>query len=511
VKGSNSTTHSLHVLLLVVALLLPAASLVVLGSLWLWEHGFIVHWAIASCIAVTALYYLQKSLILPIRPAKERSAEAGNAAWSSQQSRAWDDVLRLSSTVDPDRMADRDGVLAVAHETISTVAKRLHPERADPLLQFTVPEALAVVERVSASLRKLAIDSFPLGDRITIAQLMWLYRWRGVLSAAEKGYALWRIIRLLNPAAAVTQELRERFSRQLYEAGRKHLAQRLAQAYVKEVGRAAIDLYGGQLRVSAEVAGTHVTSASSRDLDDLKHREAEPVRILVAGQTGAGKSSLVNALASAIEAAVDVLPTTNEFAAYWLRRDDAPAALLIDSPGLTAANAFEPLLAAADNCDMVLWVISAARAARELDRRALAIIRTHFSSAAARSQPPTVIVLTHVDSLRPFGEWSPPYDIASAADSKARSIRAAMDAVSQELGVDMSQIVPVRVDGGATSYNVDALWAKIMEVMPDAQRARLLRTIDDAHGTFSWRTVWSQAVGAGRVIKDTFLSRSLAP
>ena len=144
-------------------------------------------------------------------------------------------------------------------------------------------------------------------------------------------------------------------------------------------------------------------------------------------------------------------------------------------------------------------------------RRALAAIRAHFSSAAARSQPPIVIVLTHVDSLRPFGEWSPPYDIASAADSKARSIRAAMDAVSQELGVDMSQIVPVRVDVGATSYNVDALWARIMEVMPDAQRARLLRTIDDAHGTFSWRTVWSQAVGAGRVIKDTFLSRSLAP
>ncbi len=159
-KGSNSATHSLHVLLLVVALLLPAASLVVLGSLWLWEHGFIVHWAIASCVVVTALYYLQKSLILPIRPAEERSAEAGSAAWSSQQSQAWDDVLRLASTVDPDRMADRDGVLAVAHETISTVAKRLHPERADPLLQFTVPEALAVVERVSASLRKLAVELF---------------------------------------------------------------------------------------------------------------------------------------------------------------------------------------------------------------------------------------------------------------------------------------------------------------------------------------------------------------
>jgi predicted GTPase len=246
-------------------------------------------------------------------------------------------------------------------------------------------------------------------------------------------------------------------------------------------------------------------------LDDLTHREVEPVRILVAGQTSAGKSSLINALANAIEAAVDVLPTTTEFAAYRLRRENTPAALLIDSPGLAAANGFAPLVGAADNCDMLLWVISAARAARDLDRRGLAIIRTHFSSAAARSQPPIVVVLTHVDNLRPFGEWAPPYDIASAVDSKARSIRAAMDAASQELGVDMSRIVPVRVDSEATSYNVDALWAKIMELMPDAQRARLLRTIDDANRAISWRAVWSQAVGAGRVIKETFLSRSLAP
>ncbi len=140
-------------------------------------------------------------------------------------------------------------------ETIEVVAKRLHPERADPLLQFTVPEALAVIEQASGGLRDFVTSSFPLGDRVTVAQLMWLYRWRGAIGLVEKGYDLWRIVRLLNPVSAVTQELRERFTRQIYDAGREHLARRLARAFVREVGRAAIDLYGGSLRVSAGPAG----------------------------------------------------------------------------------------------------------------------------------------------------------------------------------------------------------------------------------------------------------------
>ena len=42
--------------LLAVALVLPAASLIPLGSLWLWQHGFILYWApsaASSCPAST--------------------------------------------------------------------------------------------------------------------------------------------------------------------------------------------------------------------------------------------------------------------------------------------------------------------------------------------------------------------------------------------------------------------------------------------------------------------------
>jgi predicted GTPase len=340
---------------------------------------------------------------------------------------------------------------------------------------------------------------------------MWLYRWRGALQLAEKGYDLWRIVRLLNPVSAATHELRERFTRQIYEAGREHLARRLAQAYVKEVGRAAIDLYGGALRFSPEQVRGHLTAASRADLAAAEVREAEPIRILVAGQTGAGKSSLVNALANAVDAVVDAVPATARFTAHRLTHEGLPAALVVDSPGVTGAERLDALMEAADRCDMVLWVVSAARAARDIDARALAAIREHFAGEPNRRRPPMLLVLTHIDQLRPFNEWQPPYDLAAGGRGKAVAIRGAMQAAGSELGFAADEIVPVRADTAVAPYNIDALWAKLIGLVPEAQRARLLRTLGDIKSASSWGEIWSQAANAGRVIKGTFLTRSTTP
>jgi predicted GTPase len=502
-----------RLVLLVVALLLPTLSLLPLGTLWLWEKGYIVYWAVGTCLVVAGVYYLQRRLLVPPPPAAAKAGieEPHDTAWTPRQEEAWADVMRVADTVRAERITSRDAVLALGLETIEVVARRLHPERRDPLLQFTVPEALAVVERASANLHGFLVGSFPLGDRITVAQLMWLYRWRGALQLAEKGYDLWRIVRLLNPVSAATQEVRERFTRQIYEAGREHLARRLAQAFVREVGRAAIDLYGGNLRVTAEQLSGHVTSASRRDAAATEAREAEPIRILVAGQSGAGKSTLVNALANSIEAAVDVLPSTARFSAYRLTREGLPAAVIIDSPGLDGSDGRRQLIEATRDCDLVLWVASAARAARDVDAAALAAIREHFAAEPRRRQPPMVLILTHVDQLRPFSEWAPPYDLADGSRAKAAAIRGAMEVAGKELGFAAGEIIPVRADAAAAPYNIDALWAKLIELMPEAQRARLLRTLQDIKSAPAWRAVWSQAANAGRVIAGTLLSRSPNP
>jgi uncharacterized protein len=496
--------------LLIVALLLPTLSLLPLGTIWLWQHGYILYWAVGTCIAVVGVYYLERRLITPLPPEALTDKGAGrpDAEWTPRQLEAWSDVTRFADSVRSGRINSRDALVALGLETIEVAARRLHPERRDPLLQFTVPEALAVIERASVNLRRFLVDSFPLGDQVTVAQIMWLYRWRSALHLAEKGYDLWRIVRLLNPVTAVTQELRERFTRQIYEAGREHLARRLARTFVREVGRAAIDLYGGNLRVSSEELRSHITQASRQDASAMEAREAEPIRILVAGQTGAGKSTLVNALANTVEAAVDVLPATASFTAYRLTRDGLPTTLIIDSPGLAGSSNQQDLIGATHDCDMVLWVASAVRAARDIDAHALSVIRAHFAGVGHRLSPPMLLVLTHIDNLRPFNEWAPPYELGTDTRKKAVAIRDATHAAGRELGFQPDEITPVRADAGVAPYNVDALWAKLMALMPDAQRARRLRTLEDIKGAPAWRAVWTQAANAGRAIAGTILTRS---
>src|SRR5262245_6526754 len=493
--------------------MVPTASLIPLGGLWLWQHGLVLYWAMGSSAFVAVAFLFLRRLLVAAAPVAEAQPQtageaAGDPVWTPRQEEAWQEVVELAVTIDPTRLVSRDAAQALALETVELVARRLHPERNDPLLQFTVPEALAVIERASSGMRSFILRTLPLGDRITVAQLMWLYRWRGTLQLAEKGFDLWRIVRILNPVSAATQEVRERLTRQVFEMGRQHVAQRLAGAFVREIGRAAIDLYGGNLRVTAEERAAHVTRATRADLAALEAQDAEPLRILVAGQTGAGKSSLINALAKAVEAEVDALPATQRFTAYKLSHEGLPAALLVDSPGLRSGDRLDELVRNAADADMVLWVSSASRAAREVDRRALEAIRGHFTAQPNRRRPPMLLVLTHIDALRPFDEWDPPYDLNEASRPKSHSILGAMEAAGAELGFAATDIVPVRADGAAAPYNIDALWARIVELVPEAQRARLLRTLSDIRKASAWSGLWTQAANAGRVLKDTFMSRN---
>src|SRR5260370_42093807 len=97
-----------------------------------------------------------------------------------------------------------------------------------------------------------------------------------------------------------------------------------------------------------------------------------------------------------------------------------------------------------------------------------------------------LLVLTHIDNLRPFDEWDPPYDLAQATRAKCRSILGAMEAAGPELCFAADEIVPVRADIAGAPSNVDAAWGKITALIPEAQRARLRRTLGAIKSASRW-------------------------
>lgn len=501
----------LRLAILGVGLLLPSLTLIPFGSIWLWQHGYLLHWAVAACVTVLIAYVIQFRLLgraTPARPdmridavaPEDMETEAPDPAWTPREAEAWKRVLAIASQATPDHVQNSEEALKLGLDTIRAVASTVHPEERDPLWKFTIPEALAILERVSARMRVFVNENVPLGDRLTVAQMMAIYRWKGAIELAEKAYDLWRLARFINPLSAATHEIREKLSREMLQWGRDHVARRLAAAYVREIGRAAIDLYGGRLNVSGEALAAHVTRASTTDRAQAAARVAEPLRILVAGQISAGKSSLINALAQEVTAAVDVLPTTPAFTAYELKRGGFPAALLIDSPGLgTRPGDAALLIENAAEADLVLWVVAAHRADRDADRRALHDFRLHFAERLNRRRPPVVLVVSQIDRLRPFQEWSPPYDLRSDRP-KAMAIREAISAIADELSFSPDEAVAVSAAPDTAPYNIDAVWGQIVRLLPEAQSAQLVRSLHDMKDRWHWARVWSQAANAGRVI-----------
>jgi uncharacterized protein len=198
--------------------------------------------------------------------------------------------------------------------------------------------------------------------------------------------------------------------------------------------------------------------------------------------------------------AVGPLPTTADAAEHRIDLDGRPVLVLVDTPGLSeGSETAAALLREAARADLIVWVAAATQPARALDRSALEALRSWASALLERRPPAVLLALTHVDQLRPAGEWAPPYDIATPAVPKARAIRAAVDAVARTLDLPADAIVPVAMPPASDPYNLDALWARIALALDEAKLVQLDR-LRVGHGGLQLRELADQLGHAGRLI-----------
>ncbi len=60
-RATRALTY-LRAAMLIIALTVPVLSLIMLGSIWLWENGYVVHWATAACLIVVFIYAVERRL-----------------------------------------------------------------------------------------------------------------------------------------------------------------------------------------------------------------------------------------------------------------------------------------------------------------------------------------------------------------------------------------------------------------------------------------------------------------
>ncbi len=496
-------------LLAFVLMVLPFIALLGFGMAWLWQNSYLLFWTLAMIISSSLGYGLQQLLIRRDRKLLADAATVPNPEWPLSADAAWEQVQALADSCEPKDwpLEQGDWILALGRRTMETVAHCYYPGVEKPLFELTVPHALQVIERASRDLRHDVAENIPFSNRMTIGDLFRAQRWK---DKAEQMYDIYRAGRaVVNPVNALLDETWRQFRERSFIQARDELHRWFLRTYIRKVGYYAIDLYSGRLVLTDDKPVTSRTSRSSADIDKsgktskVADTDEEPLRILVLGRSNAGKSSLINALFGQLTTVADVLPDrTQTLESFALTREGLTQALIFDTPGCDSAY-FEigKLHDAAKDADLILWVSPSNRPDRQTERDCLDALRSLQTVQVNRRPPPLLIVASHIDRLRPTNEWNPPYDLVSPLSPKATNIRAAVQAIAADLAVPIAHVIPVCLMENHT-YNVDdTLWAAILDHQDSAQRARLLRCLDERKKAENWALLRRQLLNTGRFLK----------
>lgn len=501
-------------LLVAFLLTLPYAILVLAGSIWLYQQGYLWPWLAVTGILMLAFYpvvnWLRRRSLAAMSGVRLPPGDSPQqaAAWTPAGRRAWDEVEAIARRVQNEDMPlDRPEFFwQTLHEVFRTVARQYHPEADDPSLETPLPDVLRTAELVARDLREAFSEHVPGAHILTLGDMKRLTRLAGLV---RQFYFLYRVMYFgFNPFSAILREVRDVGAGKLLGTSAEEVKQWAVGFCIRKAGLYAIQLYSGQQLPDAVLLRTLPTSQSKSDAASAeafrKSLAGEPLRILVLGQVKSGKSSLVNALFGEPRAAVDVVPRTRGVEPYLLQRDGIPRAILLDTAGYDETDDGRPPAVLREQilqCDLVLVVCSALSAARRADRRLVDGLRALFQEQPDRLMPPLVAALTHIDQLRPASEWNPPYDLAHPSGAKDGNILDAMRAVAEDLALTPDQVVvPVCLKADQL-YNVEeGLAPAILTSLPEAQRVKYLRCLRHFHDAEYWQRLWRQALNSGRVL-----------
>lgn len=465
-------------ILALLALALPFLVSMLAGIAWMAEHGWLLAF-ISGCIALSGgvgMFRLgatwwrrrQDKKTSETTPPAKLNARV-DPEWTDNERRAFETAVSFIE----ERLADPlpwEELQPLAMEVIRRVAKS-SGKGGRALLDFTVPEALLLIDQISVRFRSDIRRHLPFADSISVGTLHWLWRHRDLARRLKShGMTAWRVFRAVQSLPiAILREIEGAIAEGHTSFATKEGIAVIQSLLLEEVAAAAVDLYSGRLRFSdAELLDLRLSSAEE-DFAQLASPDM-PLRIAIAGQVSAGKSSLINALLGEHLAETDVVQTTEKSQTYPAEFGDL-SVVLLDTPGLDGSEKVSAkVLKELWSADMVLWTIRANRPAREIDRAAIQAFRNHYAEDTDRRMPPMIVIISCVDELLPG--W--PFAENFLDDTAMLKVQELVAAVSNDInGQDM---YPVPVVLTEPEWNVSTLRTRIvghaLEAL-NAQRNRL--------------------------------------
>lgn len=491
-------------LLTVIIYALPWLGLIALGIFWLAENDWLLPF-VGITLSLTLVLRLVLLLVRNRRRMREKATTnedytplvAANPAWTERELSVFD-ALCAGIPRNPRPWGE---LQQSALDMLEEAAKQFSGGKKGAL-DFSVPEALLLADRVIIRLRHDLRDMVPFLDRISLKSIFWLWKNKGWLTWAGRA---WRVKRMItNPPGAILQEIQGAVTSGADGGEFKNISVAIVQQIVlEEIARAAVDLHSGHLRFTDEELLE--IELGSADIDKrILARPDEPIRLLVIGQVSAGKSTVINCLAGSAIAETDMAPTTPDLIRHEMKIDGISYSV-IDSQGIDGTEDIaDKILTQALECDHILWVVRANRPARAPDVELLGKIDEAFAARPLRRVPPITLLANAVDQLLPA--WPYPEHILPA------EAQATIAAATHAIAVDLSgrEAVPLASEG--QTWNLDQLRAAVAQSASDAlstQRNRRRITGAEA-GTSVWQEASRGAIGvqrASRLVAKKFLGR----